>query len=266
MNLLPIFLYLIGIVGIVISLILVVFAIKKGVPSSLSLIIIIFLLSIFLMATGTGITFLKHMQISSEQSTEEILSETINEDIKVEETSIDDLKFQYKLTSLGLGNVSSKNAEITINNKSDRVFNGEIKLTFTDSSNQVTDTLVLPIKNFMPSTSYKPTALVSNNTTNVEYSFLGAFDENIDQNVPFTIKKITVGNKFFRFDVATDDTSSQNLKNICDQFSNQYDSNLCDGFLIYFYPSGSSEKLNFNNAVGDFYLNNITKKSKLILY
>lgn len=264
MNLFPIFLYLIGIVGIVISLVLVVLAIKKGARSSLSLIGIIFLLSIFLMATGTGITFLKHMQISSEQSTEEISSEPINEEIKIKEASIDDLKFQYKLTSSG--DSSSKNAEITIDNKSDCVFNGEIKLTFTDSSNQVTDTVVLPIKNFIPSTSYKPTALVSNNATNVEYSFSGTFDENIDQSVPFTIKKITVGNKFFRFDVAADDTSSQNIKNICDQFSNQYDSNLCDGFLIYFYPSDSSEKLNFNNTVGDFYLDNITNKSKLIIY
>lgn len=262
MNLLPMILYLIGIVGIVISLVLIVFAIKKGARSSLSLIGIVFALSIFLMAIGTGITFLEHMQTN--EATEAIASQAINKETDVKEASIDDLKFQYKLTSSR--NALSKNAEITIDNRSDSVFNGEINLTFTDSSNQITDTIVLPIKNFMPSTSYNPTTLVNNNAANVEYSFSGTFNKDIDQSVPFTIKKITFGNKFFRFDVATDDTSYKNLKSICDQFSNQYDSSLCDGFLIYFYPSTSSEKLNFNNTLGDFYSDNITKKSKLTIY
>ena len=266
MNILPIILYMIGLLGIVISLILVVLAIKKGTRSSLSLIVAIFLLSIFLMTSGTGVMFLKNMSDSYEQSPEEISYQPINkeEELSIKEASTDDLKFQYKLTSLG--NLSGKNAEITIDNKSDSVFNGEIKLIFTDSSNQITDTLILPIKNLMPRTSYNTTALVSDDAANVEYSFLGTFDKNIDKNVPFTIKKITVGNNSFRFDVATDDISSQNLKNICDQFSDQYNSDLCDGFLIYFYPSESSEQLNFSNAVGDFYLDNTSKKSKLIIY
>ena len=265
MNLLPMILYLIGIIGIIISLLLIVLAIKRGSKSSLSLISIVFLLSIFLMSAGGGINFLKNMQIPDE-STEEISSqpEPENEEVKAKEASIDDLKFEYKLASLGSS--STKNAEITIDNKSDSVFNGEIKLTFKNSSNSVTDTLVLPIKNFMPSTSYKPKALVSSDADNVDYSFSGTFDDNIDQNIPFSIKKITVGNNFFRFDVTTDDTSSQNLKNICDQFSNEYDSSLCDGFLIYFYPSNSSENVNFNDAVGDFYVDNISHKSTLIIY
>ena len=269
MNLLPIILYLLGIVGIVISLILIVFAIKKGKRSSLSLILATFLLSIFLMASSSGITFLQNMNISSEesteeQSTEEISTQPINKEINVKEALIDDLKVEYKLTSSR--NTSGKHAEIVIENKSDSIFNGEIKIIFEDSNNQITDTLILPIKNFMPSTSYKPTALVSGNAANVEYSFSGTFNKDIDTSIPFTIRKITMGNNFFRFDVATDDISSQNLKNICDQFANQYGSNLCDGFLIYFYPSSSSEKSNFNNAVGDFYLDNISTKSKLTIY
>lgn len=264
MNLLPIILYLIGILGIIISLVLIIFAIKKNARSSLSLIFAVFLLSIFLMASGTGVIFLKNVKPIDGPEEDTLSSQPINQEIKVKEASFDDLKFQYKLASSGTG--SSKNAKITIDNKSNSVFNGEIKLTFTDSSNQITNTIVLPIKNFMPSSSYSPTALVDNNAVNVDYSFSGTFNNDIDQSVPFTIEKITVGNNVFRFDVAVDDTSSQNLKNICDQFSNEYNSDLCNGFLIYFYPSSSSEKLNFNNAIADFYLDNTTKKSKFIIY
>lgn len=265
MNLLPMILYLLGIIGIIISLLLIVLAIKRGAKSSLNLISIVFLLSVLLMCSGAGINFLKNMQISDE-STKEISShlEPINEEVKTKEASINDLQFNYKLAYTGSS--STKNAEITIDNKSDCVFNGEIKLTFKSSSNSVTDTLVLPIKNFMPSTSYKPKALVSSSADNVDYSFSGTFDDQIDENIPFSIKKITVGNNFFRFDVTTDDASSQNLQNICDQFSNEYDSSLCDGFLIYFYPSTSSENINFNDAIGDFYVDNISHKSKLIIY
>lgn len=257
-------LYLIGIVGIIISLVLLVFAIKRNTNYSLSLIAAVFLLSIFLMASGTGIIFLKNMHPADELIEETLSSQPINEEIKVKEASFDDLKFQYTLASSG--NSANKNAQITIDNKSNSVFNGEIKLTFTDSSNQITNTLMLPIKNLMPSSSYNPTALVDNNAVNVEYSFSGTFNNDIDRSIPFTIKKITVGNNVFRFDVAVDDTSPQNLKKICYEFSNEYNSDLCDGFLIYFYPSSSSEKLNFNNAAADFYLDNTTKKSKLIIY
>ena len=218
MNLLPIILYLIGVVGIIISLLLIVFAIKRGAKSSLNLVGIVFLLSIILISAGTGITFFK-----KESSFEQVETQ-----IKVTEASIDDLNFQYKLYSLGSS--TNKNAEMTINNNSDSIFNGEIKLTFTDSSQTVTDTLSLPIKNFMPNTSYKPTALVSSNAVNLDYSFSGKFDTNIDKNIP------------------------------------QYDLSLCDGFLIYFYPSTENVNVNFNDAIGDFHLDNVSKKSKLIIY
>lgn len=264
MNLLPIILYLIGIVGIIISLILLIFAIKKNVRSSLSMIAAVFLLSLFLMASGTGIVFLRNIEPNDKPVEETLSSQPINTEINVKEASTDDLKFQYKLASSG--NDLNKNAQITIDNKSDSVFNGEIKLTFTDSSNSITNTLVLPINNFMPSSSYNPTAIVDNNAVNVEYSFSGKFSNDIDKSIPFIIKKITVGNNIFRFDVAVDDTSSQNLKNICNQFSNEYNSDLCDGFIIYFYPSTSSENINFNDAVADFYLDNTTHKSNFIFY
>lgn len=263
MNLLPIILYLIGVVGIIISLLLIVFAIKRGAKSSLNLVEIVFLLSIILISAGTGITFFKK-ESSFDQVETQLSTQPIDKEIKVIEASIDDLNLQYKLYSLGSS--TNKNAEMIINNNSDSIFNGEIKLTFTDSSQTVTDTLSLPIKNFMPNTSYKPTAIVSSNAVNLDYSFSGKFDTNIDKNIPFTIKKITFGNKFFRFDVSVEDTSSQNLKNICNQFAAQYDLSLCDGFLIYFYPSTENVNVNFNDAIGDFHLDNVSKKSKLIIY
>ncbi len=264
MNLLPLILYSIGIIGIILSLIFIIFSIKRGGHASLSLIIAAFLLSISLMGAGSGILFLQHMKVPDDSDNIEVGDSSEQSSTKNAEASIDNLKFEYNLASSG--NSIGKYAEITIDNNSDSVFNGKINLTFLDSSQKVTNTLVLPIKNLMPNSTYNPNALVSNSASNIEYSFSGNFDKNIDTSIPFTIKKITFGNNFFRFDVITDDASPQNLKNICDQFSSEYNSSLCDGFLIYFYSSNSSEKLNFNDALGDFYLDNSTQKSNLVLY
>ena len=100
MNLLPIILYLIGVVGIIISLLLIVFAIKRGAKSSLNLVGIVFLLSIILISAGTGITFFKK-ESSFEQVETQLSTQPIDKEIKVTEASIDDLNFQYKLYSLG---------------------------------------------------------------------------------------------------------------------------------------------------------------------
>ena len=35
---------------------------------------------------------------------------------------------------------------------------------------------------------------------------------------------------------------------------------------MYFYPSTENVNVNFNDAIGDFHLDNVSKKSKLIIY
>ena len=71
-------LYLIGIVGVIISLVLLVFAIKRNTNYSLSLIAAVFLLSIFLMASGTGVIFIKNIQPADESIEETLSSQPIS--------------------------------------------------------------------------------------------------------------------------------------------------------------------------------------------
>lgn len=266
MNLLPIILYGVGIVGIILAIILMILALKQNTKSSIILILIVFFLSLVLLCVGTVLTL---MRKSTSERTSETPVKVIEETYTKKSPSYEDLSFMYKLDSSN--NLSKKSVSMQINNNSSSIFSGEVNLNFVNPSNQTTNSLVLPIKNLMPSSSYSPNALVNQDASDATYNFSGTFNENIsDSSLPYTIQKVAVGNNFFRFDVVCDDISQVHLQSICNEFSNEYTKNLCDGFLIYFYSTEASIKdsniSNFQNAVADYYLNNVDNKSQFKVY
>lgn len=271
MNLISMILYGTGLVGMIISLVLTFVSISKSSKISFVLIGCTFILSLLLIGGGTFITLktIKSNNLNPPTSnTDNTVSVTENnKDILAENNktaSTDDLRFQCKFDKSTT--MPQKNASITIENRSDSVFNGEIKLNFTDSSNQTTDTMVIPVKNLMPKSSYSPKILVDSSASNADYSFSGAFDKKSEMNIPYTIKKISIGNNTFRFDVSVKDTSYSNLQSISNEFLSQYPSNTCNSFLIYFYPSDKGNISNFNDVVADFYLNYPDNVAKLTTY
>lgn len=270
MNLISIILYGTGLVGVIISLVLTFLSISKDNKISFALIGCTFILSLLLIGGGTFIT-LNSIKSNSLNATNSNIENPVSNtetndklDGKDKKASTDDLKFQCKFDKTT--NMPQKNASITIENKSDSVFNGEIKLNFTDSSKQTTDTMVIPIKNLMSKSSYSPKVLVNSTASNADYSFSGTFDEKPVNTVPYTVKKISVGNNTFRFDVSVKDTSYSNLQSISNEFTKDYPSSSCSSFLIYFYPSDKGDVSSFDDAIGDFYLNYSDNVSKLTTY
>ncbi|MBE6062288.1 MAG: hypothetical protein E7207_01705 [Clostridium butyricum] len=262
MNLISIILYGTGVVGVIIALILTFMSISK---TQISFVLIgsTFVLSLLLIGSGTF--FILH-SIKSNTSDKADLAinntDLGNENKKT--ASIDDLKFKCELPVAT--NASQKKASITIENRSDSVFNGKINLNFTDSSNNTTDSLEIPINNLMPKSSYSPKILVSGSASNSNYSFSGIFDSIKKNNVPYTVKKIFIGNNSYRFDISVKDTSHSNLQNISNEFMSKYTSNICNSFLIYFYPSDKGDNSNLNEAIGDFYYDYSSNTSKLTIY
>jgi len=265
MNLISIILYLCGILGILVSFLFIILAIKKNTKASSVLVVIMFLLSIILLGTGTCLKLIEHKKNPpKEVIAENTTSNRSTEIIDKTEPSYDDLKFSYKLASSY--NSSKKNANITIKNTSDYMFSGEVTLDFTDSNNQSLDSLTLKIKNLLPKKSYNPDALVSSAVLNINYSFDGKFDSIENVPVPYSISKISTGNNFARINVLVDDTSQGHLEQICNVIAGEYTNTALNGLLIYFYSSNASGDLNFENAVADYYLDTNTNTSKFTYY
>lgn len=263
MNLIAIILYLCGILGILISFLFIILAIKKNTKASSVLVFIMFLLSIVLLITGTCFKLIdRKKNPPKEVIATNTASNTKDEISDKKEPSYADLKFSYKLTSSY--NNSKKHASIDIKNTSDYMFSGEITLDFTDSNNQSLDSLTLKIGNILPKKSYNPDVIVDSEVLNIDYSFDGKFDNIENVQVPYTISKIATGNNFVRINVIVDDTSQGHLEQICNLIASEYTNTTYDGLLIYFYPSNVSESLNFENAVADYYLD--TNSSKFTYY
>lgn len=270
MNLISIILYGIGLVGIIISLVLTFTSINKSNKISFILIGCTFVLSLLLIGGGSYIT-MNSLKNSDKTiltaNNDDSISDSENKDTSqenVKEASTDDLIFKYKFDKST--NMPQKGASITIENRSDSVFSGEIKLNFTDSSNEITDSLVIPVKNLMPKSSYLPKVLVSNTASNANYSFSGNFDDKADKNIPYTIKKVSIGNNTFRFDISVQDTSYANLQSISNEFMKEYDSSTCSSFLVYFYPADKGDISSFDDAIADLHVNYSDNTSKLTPY
>ena len=77
------------------------------------------------------------------------------------------------------------------------------------------------------------------------------------------VSNLGVGNGFFRFEIITDDTSTDNLKKICKEFKTKYNKDLCNGFLIYFIKDPNDK---FTDSYADFFENNTENKDLLTIY
>ena len=272
MNTFSLILYGVGVVGIIICLVLTFASISKSGQASFMVIGSILLFSLLLIGIGTFFT-LNPLDLSDDTETtisdnsDTMVPATENKDAlpeKIKTASIDDLKFQCKFDKSS--NMSQKGASITIENRSDSVFNGDVKLNFTDSSSQSTDSLTLPVKNLMPKSSYGSKVLVDKSADKADYSFSGTFDEKVDKNIPYTVKKISMGNNIFKFDVSVQDTSPSNIQGISNEFMREYSSSTCSGFLIYFYPPDKGNVSSFDDAIADFYVDYKSNTSKLTTY
>ncbi len=261
MKFIPIILYFVGVIGIAISIVLILHAIKSNKkPFNIAISIILILSLVFL----SGGTIFLLMNKSTPATAAQIEANAEPEPIETKSPSYDDLSFSYKFSSPD--NIVKKSATITLRNSSNSIFSGKVNLNFLNSSNEVTNSLEIPVKNLMPHTYYEPKATINSDAQDVNYNFVGSFSESVNlDDSSYKVNKLIVSDDYIRFDVTCEDTSKENLQKICDEFKNEYNSELCDAFLIYFYENGNSKK-DFTNAIADFYSNNISDKSKLYLY
>lgn len=265
MHLISLILYGCGILGILLSFLFIFLAMKKNTKASSILVVILFILSITLLASGTCFKLIDRKKSSSNDIViESSNSENNVQNIESKKTSYDDLKLTYKLGSSY--NDSQKSASITIKNSSDSIFSGEVNLDFTDLNDNNLDSLTLKIKNLLPKKSYTSDAIVSNQVSKIKHTFSGNFSnsENVQSN--YSISKISTGNNFVRINVLVNDTSKNHLEQICNVIASEYMNTNFEGILIYFYSEGASKDLNFENVIADYYLNISTKTSKFTYY
>lgn len=264
-HLISLLLYGCGILGILISFLFIFLAMKKNTKASSMLVVIMFVLSITLLASGTCLKLVDRKKSSSNDiAIENTNSQNNLESIESNEPSYDDLRLTYKLGSSY--NDSQKSANITIKNSSDSIFSGEVNLDFTNLDGQNLDSLTLKIKDLLPKKSYTSDAIVSNQVSKIKYSFSGEFNNNENTQSHYSISKISTGNNFVRINVLVNDTSKDHLEQICNVIASEYMNTNFEGILIYFYSENASNDLNFENVVADYYLNISTKTSKFTYY
>ncbi len=265
-NILAIILYLCGIVGILVFFLFVVLALRKKTKASSILSIFMLILSIGLLGSGTyfKIMYDKKNPPKNIVQNDNTDSQQLSQQNEKKEASIDNLKFNYNLSSF---DSNTKHANMTIKNSSDSIFNGQVKINFLNSGKQLIDSTNFTIRNLLPNKSYSPDALISSEVTTIEYEFKGTFSEEDIKNIPYSISQISTGNKFIRINVSVNDTSKNHLEQICNELAFENSDTNCNGLLVYFYPENkSSANLNFEDLVADYYLNNLTKTSTFTYY
>ena len=150
-----------------------------------------------------------------------------------------------------------------ITNNSSKIFNGSIELTFLDSNNSKISTNTLPISNLSPKKESSYTIQTLNNTNNVNYQFKGNFTDSKNNNVGYTIASMGVGNGYIRFEIVADKSDINSLKNICANFKNTYNRNLCKGFIVYFV---NPESNSLDTSYAEYFRNNESTTSDLVTY
>lgn len=186
-------------------------------------------------------------------STEELSTSKDNKDSK--EASYDDLNLEYK--------INNSECYIKISNNSKQVFNGNIEIKFLDANNSQVSTATLPISNLLPEkqSSYSLQALSTAHTLN--YEFKGNFSDSKDDSVGYTITSMGAGSGYIRFEIAADKNDVNSLKNICSNFKNTYNRNLCKGFIIYFV---NTETDALDTSYAEYFRNNESTTSDLVTY
>lgn len=265
MKYISLFLYIGGVLGICLCIILLGTKFHKRNKFFSFITLLMIFLSVTVLGFGTITTLIDKREnkkntttLSNTQQLSETLSSSsdnlsTNKDDK--KASFDDLDFQYK--------IKNSQCYINITNNSSKIFNGNIELTFLDSNNSKISTNTLPISNLSPKKESSYTIQTLNNTNTVNYQFKGNFTDSKDNNVGYTIASMGIGNGYIRFEIIADKGDINSLKNICANLKNTYNRNLCKGFIVYFV---NPESTSLDTSYAEYFRNNESTTSDLVTY
>ena len=247
MKSIALFLYFLGLLGIFLSILMLTFKIHKKGNFLNILSITILLISFISLGSGTVLSLLNlkasnstMLQADNTENTESNLS-------NIDESNYQDLSLIYNIAS------NNSQAFITIKNNSSLVFNGNVTIKLLDKNKTVLSTVILPVKNLLPTNSINSTIFVDKQTSYIEYLYSGGFTNLEDIDNIYYVKNISINNDYMRFEVSVKDISLSNLEKISKEFKENYPKDLCKGFLVYYLEN---ETDNFSSAYADFFGNN----------
>ena len=228
MNFIAILLYLIGFMGICISLVLLIFKFHRKINSLKIITVTIIMLSFVFFSVSILLSILN------------INTSTHN---------------QYdNITTL---------APISIKNTTKYSFSGTVKISFISDTAPKASIVSLPVKNLLPKCGNDTTIL----DNNIKYEFLGDSKENYinnnNNNNNYTIDNITIVNGYIRFKLFIINNSIASIEEICSEFRKLYPKEICSGFLIYFLNNSNSKS---TSPFAGFYCDNINDKRHLSTY
>lgn len=243
-------LYIVGIAGICLCIILLGTKFhKKNKLFSLITLLFIFL-SVISLGFGTITQLIENKNnvlgnVTNDDSTTDIVEkeQTNNEPSK------EDLLFKYTL--------KNNKFDILITNNSDEIFNGIVHI---NQNNKITD---LPISNLISKGTSKYTLMSTDSSNSLNYEFEGSFSKELNSNIPYSISSMSVGNGYIRFEIVAQNKDLASLSSICKSLKKIYTGNHCKGFLIYFIDSNND---NLDKSYADYYCNNAGNSSVLTLY
>ncbi|NLK94306.1 MAG: hypothetical protein GX275_03805 [Clostridiales bacterium] len=251
MDYITLILYVSGILGICISIVLLGLKIYK--KNKLFSMLTLFVLISSVLTLGSGTIF---SIIDKKNSIEinNISNETPNASTSIyKESSLEDLSFEYK--------IKSTQTFTTITNNSKETFSGNISLDILNGNNNILANKTLSITNLLPNNCAKYNFETPKDATTLTYTFSGDFNDN--NNVPYSIKSVGMGNDYLRFVLVVDSDDPEVLKNICNEYKSKYNISLAKGFLIYFVNNSSED---FDGSFAEYYRNNEGPTSNLVIY
>lgn len=256
MNYFTLILYVSGLLGTCLSIILIGLQFYKKNKLSSILTLFISLLSILVLGTGTTFSIIdkKNSTEISNISTNAINTNTINKETKTPASkSSEELDFEY--------NIKSKETYSTISNNSKETFNGIVNLNVLDSNSIILSTKSISVENLLPNSIANHNFETIGNSSSIIYNFQGEFSNNFTSD--YSIKSASYGKDYMKFVIIPKDSKTETLKNICKEFKEKYNITSTKGFIIYFVTTEGSD---FDSAYAEYYRNNENPISNLLIY
>lgn len=260
MDKLSLILYISGIIGLCLCIILIGTNFhKKNKFFSIITLLFIFL-SVISLGSGTITKLIEKKQEEPIKTVNSTIENTTDNDTKVatdeisNDPSTEDLLFEYKI----------KNSQfyITITNTSSDIFNGTVHIKQFNKEILVSE-LDLPLNNLLPKGSSTYTVQDLSSANLLDYEFKGSFSKEPNTSTPYSIESMGVGNGYLRFEVTAQNKDVNTLQSICKTFKNTYTKNNCKGFLIYFIES---ENQQLDKSYAEYFCNNEGNTSLLTIY
>lgn len=260
MDNLSLILYIVGLSGLCICIILIGTHFHKKNKFFSFLTLLFIFISVASLGFGTITKVLDNKKSTSEDVTdtkvESNIVNTSNESItdNIVAPSTEDLLFEYK--------IKNSQFHITITNNSSEIFNGNVHIKQLNESNVLSE-LDLPINNLSSKSTSTYTVNAESLSNLLQHEFNGSFSKEVIGSNPYSIQSVGVGNGYIRFQIASQGTDADSLQNICREFKNRYNINYCKGFLIYFIDSGNQ---GLDHSYADYFCNNEGSTSLLHIY